>query len=146
MYVLFSMKEVDMKNSEHNILNGNQLDSALPSPIQSLVEGFVQKCRPVEKNVYVFADERTGAYYSECHIAAGDLIKLCTIDVPLDPEEQSEYRANRDIIEDDVAFDQMKADAKEKRTFSNIVAEFDITHDPRNPIKNNWWATSISSY
>ena len=39
---------------------------------------------------------------------AKDLLKLSTTDVPLDPDEQAEYRANRDIVEDDVAFDQMK--------------------------------------
>ena len=124
-----------MKNTEYHILNGNQPESSLPDNVRKLVDNFLQKCAPIEKNIYVFADERTGAYYSECHIAAKDLIKLCTIDVPLDPEEQPEYRANRDIVEDDVAFDQMKADAKEKRTFSNIVAEFDISHAPKYPIK-----------
>jgi hypothetical protein len=127
--------EVDVKDIEHRILSCDKPDIALPSDIISLVEGFTRKCRPIEKNLYVFVDAKTGAYYTECHLTAGNLIKLCTIDVPLDPEEQPEYRANREIIEDDVAFDQMKIDAKEKRTFSNIVAEFDMSHNPRYPIK-----------
>ncbi len=124
-----------MKNTEHNILSGNNTDIALPSPIQSIVKEFAQKCLPIEKNIYVFADEKTGAYYTECHMFASNLLKLCTIDVPLDPDEQEEYRANREIVSDNVAFDQMKIDAKEKRTFSNIVAEYDISHIPRYPIK-----------
>jgi len=59
-----------MKNIKYNILNGNNTDSALPSQIQSMVEEFVQKCIPIEKNMYVFADEKTGAYYTECHMYA----------------------------------------------------------------------------
>lgn len=124
-----------MKNAEYDVLNGNDPTSVLPSTIRGIVEEFTKKCRPIERNMYVFVDAKTGAYYCECHMTAEDLIKLCTIDVPLDPEEQPEYRANRDIVEDDVAFDQMKADAKEKRTFSNIVAEFDTSHNPKYPIK-----------
>ena len=124
-----------MKNTKYNISNGNDPNSVLPSPLGSIVEDFLQKCRPIEKTIYVFIDARTGAYYSECHISAQNLIKLCTIDVPLDPEEQSDYRANRDIVEDSVAYEQMKADADERRTFSSIVAEFDTTHNPRYPIK-----------
>lgn len=124
-----------MKNTEYNIFNGDDSNSVFPSPIQSIVRDFLQKCRPIEKNMYVFVDARTGAYYCECHMLARDLLKLCTTDVPLDPDEQEEYRANREIVEDDVAFAQMRIDAKEKRTFSNIVAEFDVSHNPRYPIK-----------
>ncbi len=124
-----------MKNTEHNILHGTNADSALTPQIQIMVKDFAQKCSPIEKNIYVFTDEKTGAYYTECHMYASNLLKLCTTDVPLDPDEQEEYRANREIVSDNVAFDQMKIDAKEKRTFSNIVAEYDISHNPKYPVK-----------
>ena len=64
------------------------------------------------------------AFYIETYILAEKIIDYGTIDVPLDPEEQSEYRANREIVEDHGAFIKMKEDAKESRTFSNLVAEF----------------------
>ncbi len=124
-----------MKTSEYRILNGNDINSTLPSSTQELLKDFVGKCTPIEKTLHVFVDAKIDAYYSECHLMAANLMKLCTIDVPLDPEEQAEYRANREIVEDDVAFDQMKTDAKDKRTFSNIVAEYDTSHDPKHPIK-----------
>ncbi|MPM48412.1 hypothetical protein SDC9_95137 [bioreactor metagenome] len=60
---------------------------------------------------------------------------MATIDVPLDPDEQPDYRANRDIVEDDVAYEQMKGDASEGRSFSNIVAEYDEEHGSKYPIK-----------
>ncbi len=124
-----------MKDTKYNIVYGNSTGSALPSQIQIMMEEFSQKCAPMEKNIYVFTDEKTGAYYAECHMVASKLLKLCTIDVPLDPDEEEQYRANREIVEDNVAFDQMKIDAKEKRTFSNIVAEYDVSHNPKYPIK-----------
>lgn len=57
-----------------------------------------------------------------------------TTDVPLDPNEQSEYRANREIVDDHVAFERMKADALLKRSFSNIVAEFNTQQNPSFPL------------
>lgn len=57
-----------------------------------------------------------------------------TTDVPLDPEEQGEYRANRDIVDDHVAFERMKDDASKRRSFSNIVAEFNPLQNPASPL------------
>ncbi len=124
-----------MKNREYDIINSITPNTTLPPNIQTLLESFVQQCTPIENILYVFIDAKIAAYYCECHLMATNLIKLCTIDVPLDPEEQAEYRANREIVEDDVAFEQMKTDAKDKRTFSNIVGEYDTSHDPKHPIK-----------
>jgi hypothetical protein len=103
--------------------------------IQEIVEEFSNLCKPYEKKLYLLIDASTFAIYCECHIHAKELLELSTIDVPLDPEDQPEYRANRDIMEDHVAFEQMKSDAKNRRTFSNIVAEFDLEHDSAHPIK-----------
>lgn len=86
------------------------------------------------KLVFV-TDERTGAIYCECHILASRLISLATADVPLDPDEQSEYRANRELVENASAFIQMKQDALSGRSFSNIVAEYNTDFDPDHPIK-----------
>ena len=51
-------------------------------------------------------------------------------DVPLDPEDQPEFRANREIVTSHYAFEKMQRDAKEHRSFSNIVAEI---HDRLRP-------------
>lgn len=124
-----------MESNLYSIKTGNLSDPTLPQVIQDLIDEFTQKCRPIESTLYIFIDAKTGAYYCECHMLAADLLKLSTTDVPLDPDEQAEYRANRDIVEDDVAFEQMKSDALENRTFSNIVAEFDISYKLKSPIK-----------
>src|SRR5439155_12838264 len=66
----------------------------------------------------------TDARYCECHVKASTLINLGTTDAPLDPDEQEEYRANREIVANSSAFLKMKDDARKGRTFSNIVAEY----------------------
>jgi len=80
-------------------------------------------------------DHRTGAHYCECHIKASKIVSLGTIDVPLDPEEQGEYRANREIVVNNSAFRIMLEDAKQRRSFSNIVAEYTKEFDPEHPLK-----------
>jgi hypothetical protein len=103
--------------------------------VTKAVEEFAKIFDPIEDSLYVLMDARTYAVYCECHVDAEKLLQLSTIDVPLDPDEQPEYRANREIMEDHVAFEQMKSDAKQQRTFSNIVAEFDTSNNPDYPLK-----------
>lgn len=104
--------------------------------IRELVEDFCNEGDPLERaHLPLLQDRRTGATYVECHIRASKLIALGTVDVPLDPEEQPEYRANRDIVEDHVAFEQMREDAAQRRTFSNLVCEFSRVYDEDRPVK-----------
>ncbi len=111
------------------------LKGAVPDVSES-VDEFVAQCSPIEKDkLLVYVDARTRARYCECHLRASKLVELGTIDVPLDPDEQPDYRANREIVEDHVAFEKMKEDAKGRRTFSNIVAEFATAFDSAHPIK-----------
>ena len=68
--------------------------------VDGLVTEFFEACQPLEKDdvVYVFVDARTGARFCECHILALKPPPLATVDVPIDPEQQEEYRANRDLV------------------------------------------------
>jgi hypothetical protein len=101
---------------------------------------------PLEQ-LLVLTDERTEARFCECHVHASVLVRYSTVDVPLDPEEQSEYRANREIVEDSAAFERMISDAKGKRSFSNIVTEFISEEGDDKPLKiiggqHRWTAIS----
>ena len=108
---------------------GKKIDAAL---IQ-----FAKDLDPLEEReaLLTLADNRTGAWYCECHLRAKKLIGLGTVDVPLDPDDQAEYRANRDIVEDAQAFEAMKEDAKRNRSFSNIVTEYTRDFDADHPLK-----------
>lgn len=104
---------------------------------EELIREFIDSCEPAESAdvLHVFVDARTLALYSECHVTAKKLIALGTTDVALDPEEQPDYRANREIVADHAAFHAMKDDARQRRSFSNIVAEYTTEFDPEHPIK-----------
>ena len=98
--------------------------------LHDLVEGFVRECEPLETGALnVFADCCTDAFFCECHIKGSTLLRRGTVDVPLDPDEQSEYRANRELVEDHVAYERMKADALNGRAFSNLVVEYCLSKD-----------------
>lgn len=92
---------------------------------KSLIDEFISQCAPLEgkSRLVQMVDARTNAQYCECHVLGSKILKFGTTDVPLD-DDQPEYRANRDLEENSVAFHQMKEDAKKKRSFSNIVAEW----------------------
>ncbi len=105
--------------------------------VDALVEAFLETLEPLEASalVHVLVDARTKARYCECHILASKLVPLSTTDVPLDPEDQPEYRANREIVTSHYAFERMQQDAKERRSFSNLVTEFTTEYDPDHPLK-----------
>jgi len=75
-------------------------------------EEFAKEFKPLESEgkLFVLTDSRTDAKFCECHIRASTMVALTTTDVPLDPEEQAEYRANREIVTDAYAFEKMKED------------------------------------
>lgn len=88
------------------------------------IKKLVELLEPAEGNSALeMQDKRTGARYVELHIRGDKLVALGTTDVPLDPENQSDYRANREPVLNAPAFETMKEDAIKGRTFSNIVAE-----------------------
>lgn len=114
-----SKYNIDFSNCPKDLIKENK------DILTELIESFCDEFDPIEKDkLLVLSDNRTGAIFCECHIKANLLIEKGTIDVPLDPDEQPEYRANRKVIENHAAFLQMKDDAIQKRMFSNIVSEF----------------------
>ena len=91
---------------------------------------------PLEgSSVVILVDQCTQAHFCECYIKASKLISLGTTDVPLDAEDQGDYRANRELVENAPAYARMIEDAKKQRSFSNIVAEFSMEYDAEHPLK-----------
>lgn len=120
-----SKQKVVKKNNEND-----------ETTILELFNEFINNFDPYEKkNITLMKDNRTKASYCECHVKASKLIKKGSIDVPLDPDEQPDYRANRDIVEDHVAYQKMIDDALGRRSFSNIVSEYNDTFDSELPLK-----------
>lgn len=100
-------------------------DDEAPDDLEAAVIAFCTEFDPLERlSMIVLVDEFTGAAFAECHVLASMICGLGTTDVPLDPDDSPEYRANRDIVTSHSAFEQMKSDAIAGRKFSNIVCEF----------------------
>jgi hypothetical protein len=118
-------------------MNMVEVAKAASAEITKLLTEFSKEFQPLEneQQLIPLVDSRTGANYCECHIKASKLIELGTIDVPLDYEEQAEYRANREIVLNNPAYNTMIEDAKLGRTFSNIVTEYTKEFDKEHPLK-----------
>jgi hypothetical protein len=108
----------------------------LDPEIREMLADFVKTCEPVDAlPVLVMQDKATGALFIEAHVWGSKLVPSATIDVPLDPDEQADYRANREIVEDHTAFAKMRGDARNGRSFSNLVCEFSRSFDDEHPVK-----------
>jgi len=105
--------------------------------LRKVLEEFVAVLKPLEgiDQMLLLKDARTKAVYCECHLRASAFIPVSTTDVPLDPAAQVSYRANREVVADHDAYHKMRSDAKQRRSFSNVVAEFTRGFDPEHPLK-----------
>ncbi len=93
--------------------------------LNEVVLEFCDQFDPLERSgIIVLKDDLTGAAFTECHVSAEVITANGTTDVPLDPDESPEYRANRDVVTSHAAFERMREDAIGGRKFSNIVCEF----------------------
>lgn len=99
---------------------------AAEKSLEEIKKELVATLDPLEglDNLFIITDERTGARYSDCHVRGSKFVEFATPDAPLDPDEQGDYRANRDVVSNAPAFARMKSDAKARRSFSGIVAEY----------------------
>jgi hypothetical protein len=122
---------------EHNDpVADTRLVGELDPEMDEMLADFVQICLPVDALPFlVMRDKATGALFVEVHVLGSRLVPAATIDVPLDPEEQADYRANREMVEDHAAFLKMREDAKNARSFSNLVCEFTRSFDEDHPVK-----------
>jgi hypothetical protein len=119
-----------------NAVVDTRLSGEVEATVIEMIEDFVATCEPVDAlPILVMRDSATGAFFIEAHVTASKLVPAATVDVPPDPDEQADYRANREVVEDHVAFAKMKEDALAGRAFSNLVCEFTRGFDSEYPIK-----------
>lgn len=111
----------------------------VPAGIVSQIESFRDQIPTFERSnniPYVLSrDGRSGAYYFLCHIPAKEAVELLDYNAAIDPTEQEEYRANREILGDHRAFTTMIADAQAGREFVDLVVEYDSSYREETPLK-----------
>ncbi len=124
------------------------MDSALvlpagvqsPATVTKKVEEFLKNFQPYERggggNIHLFLDEKSNAFYITCHLRGDTLADSCDTEATLDGDEEDEiYKLNREILEDQAAYQTMEKDAIGGRSFENIVLEYDTSYTPRKPLK-----------
>jgi len=99
-----------------------------PQNVSELISDFKNKIETLElKNKHplvVFQDGKSGAYYIDCHISSSSVNNLLDYQASLDPDEQEEFKANRDLLPFHKAFLAMQEDAKKGRQFNDIIVEY----------------------
>lgn len=110
-----------------------------PEGVKNSFNEFWEEVKTIEcekeLDPILFQDNKSGAFYIECHSLASVVESLLDTDAVLDPEEQEEFRANRDIQERHKAFLKMIADAQSGRQFSDIIIEFNKQYKADKPLK-----------
>jgi len=111
----------------------------LPANVEKEFLNFWNAIETVEKQLditpIIFQDGKSKAFYIECHIIANVNCSLLDINAELDPEEQSEYKANRELQPQHKAFKKMLGDAKAGRQFSDIIIEYNKSYNEDLPLK-----------
>jgi hypothetical protein len=73
-----------------------------------------------------------------CHIKSQELVKRTDLKATITHDDEAEdiiYKLNREITEDHIAYIKMEEDAKEGRSFEDMVMEYDKTYNDQKPLK-----------
>lgn len=94
----------------------------------------------VKNNVSLLAyyDKKSQAYYLMCHIKSQELVNNMDLQASIiadNDEEDVIYKLNREITEDEAAYKKMEEDAKEGRSFEDMVIEYDKNYKKEKPLK-----------
>lgn len=118
------------------------LNDSAPKPNEKTfarVTEFAIKFKPLEirqgSKLLLLYDQRSNAYYVNCHLLSDDIVAKVDTDAVLDPSMSEDYKLNRDIYTDTYAYKMMEQDATGGRSFEDIVAEYDTSYRPAQPIK-----------
>jgi hypothetical protein len=118
------------------------LGENVPQPNDDIIEllnGFRTEIPTIEfiKKVpfVLLQDGKSLGYYIECHMQASVAAPLIDNDAVLDPDEQEQFRLQRELQPNNPAFIRMCVDAIANRQFSDMLAELDYNYRPEKPLK-----------
>lgn len=126
-----------MNQKEHLLVIPEKLDPA--SDVVGKAEEFLEQFQPLEQTrrlpLLLFFDAKSGAFYLICHLAARSLVEKTDLNAVLDPDESVDYKLNRELYTDTYAYQLMKSDAEQGRSFEDIVIEYDTSYRKGKPLK-----------
>ena len=115
-----------------------KLDEETKKQIGKFFEEIPTFEKKINKPLVILEDKRINAFYTECHLLAEDLIKLMDLDPSIDPDNQEEFRSNRNFEPGNPDYFIMVEDAKRGRQSSDIIIEYNplkIYKHPEKPLK-----------
>lgn len=108
-----------------------------PHTVVKKVDDFLKAFPPYEVNsgkLHLFLDEKSVAYYLSCHLEGRILAASCDTEASLDSDDEI-CKLNRDVREDEAAYQLMEKDALKGRSFEDIVLEYDTSYRAKKPLK-----------
>lgn len=112
--------------------------SANPQVNQS-VEKFLSTASTLEMKhdmpIVIFQDGVLASYYIKCSLLSSDAAELCDLDAKLDLNNPQSYRANRELLLKNATYLKMETDVANGREFNDIIVEYNVSYDPRTPLK-----------
>jgi len=103
------------------------------------LQEFIKKFKTFEeKNGIKFLllfDKRSNSFYLNCHLDSNVIASKTDLEAVLDPTESEDYKLNRGIYTDNYAYRLMEIDALKKRSFEDLVTEYDTSYRPDRPLK-----------
>ena len=111
------------------------------SKVKKIIQEFLKNFPTYEFendcDLVLYFDRKSSAYYLLCHIKSEKLVKYTDLEATLElnNEEDVIYKLNREITEDQVAYILMEEDAKEGRSFEDMVLEYDKSYRSSKPLK-----------
>lgn len=112
-----------------------KLDDETKDQIQKFFEDILTLEKKINKPLIILEDKRINAFYTECHLLAVDLIKMMDLDPSIDPDEQEEFRSNRNFEPKNPDYLIMVEDAKGGRQFADIIIEYNPSKEYKHPEK-----------
>jgi len=112
-----------------------------PSKVKKLISEFLKSFTSYEiennGNLLLNYDKKSKTYYLICHLKSFDLVEYADLQATLDLDDDEDviYKLNREITEDQSAFISMQADAKDGRSFEDMVIEYDKSYRSKKPLK-----------
>jgi hypothetical protein len=123
------IKQSDEKSGgEEKSFKAEKIDVKVDQETVEQIRDFYNNLPLLEKKLNVpliiHKDRKAGAVFTTCSMEGNELIKLIDLDAVIDPVNQEAYRENRELQPSNNDFKQMIEDAKEARTFTDIVIEY----------------------
>jgi predicted CopG family antitoxin len=133
------VEELIKKALEQNTNKEVSSEDELPDDTLAEINEFREKIPTIEKKqmqpFLMIHDKKSDTFYTECHISGENFIKFSDPNSTIDPELEELSKANRELETDNYYYEQMVNDAKEGRSFSDIIIEYNTNYNESKPLK-----------